>query len=174
MKELALKLLSGFALVAVDSRYDVETGGIALPQFLRRQHLFTGNVIDDNFSDRDIRTIDMRTLKGQRVLLEHHLGRHLRDNLYVVPVCYEVKTPDGKKVKERRCTFLAYGDLVPSITGTAGERKRCRFCGPAKSELSQNNPYLVPHARGFWYCPRCRKNECGDKVDPNDIVDTET
>ena len=117
----------------------------------------------------------MKTLKGERVLLEHHLGRHLKDNLYIVPVCYEVKGPDGKKTKSVNCTFLAYGDdFIASISGTGGERKRCRSCGPANSKLSQNNVYLVPHARGFWYCPRCKRNECGDKVDPNDIVETET
>lgn len=171
MKEL--RLLPGNALVKVDTRYDADSGGIALPEMLKRHKLYTGVVIDDHFTARDKNATNLTTLKGERVLLEHHLGRHLEDDLYVVPITYkEFDAKTGKKVIGYRCSFVAFGEgFVPSITGTGGERRRCRYCGPADSTISQNNIYLTRHARGFWYCPRCRKNEMGDKTDPNDIVD---
>jgi hypothetical protein len=79
------------------------------------------------------------------------------DNLCMVSVDdIEAWTPDAKELEE----------------GQSRMPERCKWCGPARAELSTNAMLMVEGPRCM-YCPRCLKNKHGNVIDPDEVTLTD-
>ena len=96
-------------------------------------------------------------LKGKRVLVTPYSGAQQfsyngMDGLVIVPID----------------DIEAYVDGNEAVVSQDGPSLRCKWCGPAKGEVSTNAPFLVDSPNGP-YCIRCGRGLNGEMVDHEEV-----
>lgn len=163
-----ITLLPGNSRIELEGMVTADTGGIVLPESVKSQRVFIGRVKDCRMTPKDRAFIGVDDMTGLRVVVSQRVGRWLCDAEWIVPNLIAI---DAKK-KKFASPFLAIipDDMKLNLAAMGDGDKRCKFCGPAISRVSHNNVMLTPHPKHGFYCPRCNRNEHGDKIDPNDVI----
>ncbi len=161
-----IQLLPGTSLVELESEASsLEKYGLALPDSVRNRPVKIGRVVDSVMTGKDRAFLGVDSLQGSRVLIDGKNGTWIKDRIYRLRNLMEL--PKQRKTDKTRYStpFLA---IMPEgeITLGNGEAKRCMFCGPAKSHISDASPLLVDGENGQEYCPRCRKKADGSLYEP--------
>jgi hypothetical protein len=159
--------LAGFSFIKMETLLGANTGTIVLPESLKGRPVYIGKVVKSTFSDRDRAHLGVDSIDGCRVLVANNIGRHIEGNTYAFPNLY-ARDPRAK-VKKFDTPYLA---IIPpefsfDLQGIGTEEvPRCRFCGPSKSDVSQNNVFMQHNRTHGWYCVRCNRTQDGTKIDP--------
>lgn len=157
-------------LVRLEPRYGSEEGGIFIPETMRDFTQVVGVVIKSNLEPEDKRMIGIESLDGHRVVLQNGVGTQIDGNLYV----WNVRTcinPDATSERKKRYSCCIHA-IIPKGNDDVyidPAVKRCKFCGPARPNGTNLGMMLVPRGK-IMYCPRCNKQENGQKFDPESVT----
>lgn len=166
---IPLTPLPGNSIVEMESMLGTNTGDIVLPESIAGRPVYVGRIVRSVMSQQDKRKLGTDTIDGARVLVANHIGRHIGGRSYVFPNTYKRNPRDKKSPID--CPFLAIlpADFKMDVAPISDEVPRCRYCGPAKSETSQNNVFMQHHRTHGWYCVRCNRTQDGTKINPLDV-----
>jgi len=150
--------LAGKALVQLEP-YWQEATTLELPDSVKNRKKTIGTVIEITppMFAKPERFWDCLSLKGKRVLVKPYSGTQQfsyngMDGLVIVPIT----------------DIEAYTEGAASIEPRDGPALRCKWCGPAKADVSSNAPFLVDSPNGM-YCIRCGRGVNGEMVDHEEV-----
>ena len=169
MNLAAFSPLAGKSLVEMEQAWATHSGRIIIPEAIKKRTAFIGRVVKMNRSPADF-VWQLRDLTGLRVQLEPGFGVAIMFDdapgrtFFVVPHLF-LRDPNNKKSWDS--TFSAIlpdeAKVGDGQARTQGDAPRCRYCGPAKGDVSQFNMIMTRgEKRGNpYYCPRCNRMEDG-------------
>ena len=165
---MSIKLLPGFSRIELEGLATADTGPIVLTERMGTKKVCIGRVKDSRITDHDRGVIGTTDLVGRRILFHHRYGRALSDTESIIP---NVVALDEERTIFMSTLLAIVPDDAKFGIGNIGDGdRRCRHCGPANRRNSENNVMLAPHPKHGWYCPRCYRNESGDKINPSEII----
>jgi hypothetical protein len=164
------RLLPGHSLVEIEGQA-ASIGGIVIPERYRSKPTRVGRVVASNLTPFDRSRIGVDDILNRRVVVDGSLGRQIDGNHFLYQNVYTFKEQSGRKRYESPFLVLLDEETKFGLGDNSTNVKRCRFCGPAKLEggESKANLMLVPGPRGVQYCPRCKCDEAGSVVNPDDL-----
>lgn len=154
--------VAGTSFIRIESLFNnIDTSGLVLPDIIRSRAVTVGRVIKSNMTGKDKAHIGVDSIEGCRVILSGRTGTMISEDVMVIHNLYAL---NPKKTRWETPILAIVPDNV-AMAPVHDESKRCRFCGPARSENSQLSPVLVAGPGGVEACPRCCKTADGRIID---------
>ena len=146
---MSIKPLSGMCFVRLEGRYDEKVGAIVIPQQIIGRKIGYGQIVAWNPTGENVRSFGgIPDPIGYWALCYDFAATLVIDGLYRIPIDHVLALSEQK-------------ELLTGGTSAFNGTERCKFCGPAKAEISMNSVILDFDG----YCPRCGKNADGAKKD---------
>lgn len=152
---MIIKPLPGKMTVKLESLY-IDTVLIRIPERYKKAPKLIGRITAISMRSEDIRTLGVKLVVGNRIIVSPLGGRYLEKNTWIYPISVIRKDERGRKYRDSG--VLAIVPDIVDLSAHSQDVPRCQFCGEVNS--SKQNMFMWQGA-----CPRCGKDRQGEIPD---------